>query len=385
MVEYTGQVISTTIKGEVRLVFEEDGLTMTSPLDAIHIPYARITAFISKDYAVRIAAEEEFIVARLGNLYEAFYDELYAAYNAKVRKALFIRGKPLLVTRGEYQYDEGGGIASGTAQIEVYDNCVLLLPPDDGARRIPLCFLSAMDKGGLELALKLHTGERYCFTRLGHDTASFADCVERCLHALRENAVNAVKEIDGALEPGQIRAIAKLMPEGVAVPLGHLYEIAPSFVAALEARIAQSRAADEYCAFKEIGGSMEICVGMKSGLAGEDAENILWLIAPGQRRGTAAVELATSEETAAATFLYHAFEDWDIFWQRLNQAMEAIEFKREVIRLTGDELRRREYADYAMAVSRNTALKFIRSHFAGRVIHASPESWKREISAHLKG
>lgn len=374
------------INGEVRLSLEKDGLTLTAAFDAIHIPYADISGFEQKNYTVNVFMEEgSFTVTHLGSLCDAFYNELYAAYNAKVRKALFITGKPLFVTQGEYQYEESGVTARGTAPIEVYDNCVLLLPPDCGARRIPLCFLSAVNKSDFELTLKLCTGERYSFIRLGHDTAPFADCIARCLHALRENAVMAVRELDGTLEIAQARAVAMLMPEGVAVPMSRLYEIAPSLIEALEKRIAESRAADEYRAFQEICGPMRICVGMKSNLAGEDADNILWMIAPGQRYGTAAVELATSEETAAATFLYQGFEGFETFWQKLNQAMEAIAFKREAIRLTADELKKTEYMDYAMAVSRNAALRFIRAHFAGRAIHASPESWKREILAHLKG
>jgi len=56
---------------------------------------------------------------------------------------------------------------------------------------------------------------------------------------------------------------------------------------------------------------------------------------------------------------------------------------REVIRLTDDELTRPDCADMAMAVRRNGALRFTRSHFAGRVIHSSPEHWKREMFAYL--
>lgn len=384
--EYAGEVASAAINGEVKLSIEKDGLTMTALFEVYHIPYALIAAFEMRDYTIRILTESGgFTIMRLGNACEAFHDELYAAYNAKVRKALFVQGKPLFETRGEYRYFEGNKGVQGTAQIEVHENCVLLLPPDDGGRRIPFCFLSSMNQTGFELTLKLHTGESYSFIRLGYDTTPFSDCIGRCMLTLRENAVKAVKEIDGNLSPAQISAIARLMPEGVGIPLCNLHEIAPSFVRALEAKIAQSRVANEYQILKGICDPMRICAGLKSGLAGEDNENILWLIAPGRKPGTAAVELATSEETAAATFLYQGFEEGGVFWKRLNQAMEAINFKREVIRLNDDELRKPEYADYAMAINRNNALKFIRSHFGGCVIHSSTEHWRLELSEYLNG
>jgi len=275
---YKGQVASAEVNGKFKLTVECDGVAMTAPLDAYFIPFADITDFEIKDNTIHIkTGADSFAIARLGSLTDAFFDEMYAAYNAKVRASMFVQGSSLFKTRGEYQYDE-------------------------------------------------------------NDTAA---------------------------------------------PLGCLYDIAPSFAAAVEDRIAVSRVADEYLALKEICGFMRICVGMKSGLAGEDSENILWLIAPGQKHGTAAVELVTSEETAAATFIYHGFSDWDTFRRSLNQAMEAIGFRREVIRLTDDELTRPDCADMAMAVRRNGALRFIRSHFAGRVIHSSPEHWKRELFAYL--
>ena len=381
---YKGQVASAEVNGEFKLTVECDGVAMTAPLDAYFVPFADITDFEKKDNTIHIkTGADSFAIARLGSLTDAFFDEMYAAYNAKVRASMFVQGSSLFKTRGEYQYDENDTAARGTALIEVYRDCVLILPPDAGARRVPLCFLSAMEKDGFALALRLDTGESYRFMKLGYDTAPFAQNIEKCLYDLRENALKAVRELDGSLNPSQLSAIAKRMPEGAAAPLGCLYNIAPSFAAAVEDRIAVSRVADEYLALKEIGGFMRICVGMKSGLAGEDSENILWLIAPGQKHGTAAVELVTSEETAAATFIYHGFSDWDTFRRRLNQAMEAIGFRREVIRLTDDELTRPDYADMAMAVRRNGALRFIRSHFAGRVIHSSPEHWKRELFAYL--
>lgn len=64
--------------------------------------------------------------------------------------------------------------------------------------------------------------------------------------------------------------------------------------------------------------------------------------------------------------------------------MEAINFKREVIRLSEEELHKREYEDYVMAVKRNISLQFIRKHFGGRVIHSSPEKWKQELLNYMQ-
>lgn len=381
---YTGQVYSIALQGEVRLAIEEDGLTLTAPLGAYHLPYSDMAALQAQDYRIRIQTQAgAFLFSRLGNAYEAFYESLYSSYNDKVRKALFVKEMPLFTSQGAYRYDEASIPAMGAARIEAYANCVLLLPPDMGARRIPLCFVSAMEADDFQLTLRLETGETYTFSRLGYDMHPFASCIRECLRALREKALCAVRELDGSLSTPQQAAIAALMIEGAAAPLYRLYEISPAFVSALEGRVAKSRAAKEYLTFKEMSDPFQICVGLKSGLAGEESENIPWLIVPGAKKGTAAVELALSEETAAATFLYSFPGSFENFWRRLNQAMEAIAFARQVIRISPEELQSAAYIDQNMAVRRNTALQFIRSCYRGRAIHASQARWQQDLLAHM--
>jgi hypothetical protein len=195
-------------------------------------------------------------------------------------------------------------------------------------------------------------------------------------------------------------------------------------VAALESKIAVTRAADSYKAFKELCSAEQIWVGfrknegdkdaggigalagglgdgigsMLGGLTGgenplaalsgntedETAETeaapapyLLWLIAPSPDGQYAAVEFA---EADSATFVYRTGGDFERFARQVNRALEAIAFKREVIRLSDEELRKPDNADYYMAAKRTAALQFVRANFVGRVIHASPEAWKRKLT-----
>ncbi len=114
--EYSGKISSTQINGEVTLCVEEDGLAIISPLDAYHIPYADVNLLEIKNYAVNITTEVgKYTVEWLGNDCEPFFDELYSAYNKKVRKALFVSGSPFLSTKGEYSFTENGITFKGVA------------------------------------------------------------------------------------------------------------------------------------------------------------------------------------------------------------------------------------------------------------------------------
>jgi hypothetical protein len=430
--EYTAQAASPFVSGEVKLAIGERALSFTALFGAAEIPFAGVNALLLADYAVTVRADSgDHVFSRMGNWCQPFYDALVDAYNKAVLRALFVSGDPVLTAKGSYRYEEveagGNRIATyGAAPVQVYENSVTCLPPDLGARRVPLCFVVGLDPGDYELTLRLGTGESYTFAKLGYDTASFAAAVEKQIRALRKKSLAAVKELDSALTVTQASQLAGLMPEGAAAPIGQLAGIAPSFAAALESKIAETRAAESYAVFRELGDPAQIYVGFRknelsaegadgggllsvlggalsggglgealSGLlggepvaAGEEAElpvpdpYLLWLIAPSPDGRFAVVEFA---EADSATIVYRTGGDFHAFARQLNRALEAIDFKREVIRLTDEELRKPENADYYMAAKRTAALQFVRAHFAGRVIHSNPEAWKRNLLAYFGG
>jgi hypothetical protein len=392
--EYSGIVKSERINGKAQIIVEPDGLLLVTPFDTFPIPYMDIEKFSLQDHTAHIeTVTGSCEISGLGLAGEPFLDAVCAAYNDKVRKALFVEGAPLLKTKGEFQCREGGWTETGRGTLEVYGDCVLLLPPNAGARRVPLCFVTAMDATSYALTLHLDGGDSYTFTKMGYDAAPFADMVERQLKAIRQRALERVKALDPTLTSIQAADIAKRMPEGIAAMVGDLTQIAPSFVRALEEKIGESRAAHSYAVFKTICEPERICVGMiENEPAGDAAEGqedagegmMLWMIAPGKDGRTAAVEFAVAEGEAAATFLYRYTEDFGPFVRAFNRAFEAIGFKREAVWIRDTDLAKRENGYYLMAVRRNEMLRQIRGCFAGRVIHASPESWEKALREAMK-
>jgi hypothetical protein len=374
--EYTAQAASALIAGEVKLKIGENALSATALFEAAEITFAEVNALILADYVVTVKTDGgDYAFSRMGSWCGPFYDALCEAYNAAVLRALFVQGEPLLT-------------AVGAAPVRVYEDCVVTLPPDLGARRVPLCFVTGMDRGDYALTLRLDTGESYTYSKLGYDSEPFAAAVEKQIRALREKSLAAVRELDAALTTAQASQIAKLMPEGAATPIGRLSEIAPSFAAALETKIAATRAAGSYGAFRELCGRERIYVGFKKNDLPAEPETeldtealppdpyLLWITAPSPDGQFAAVEFCESD---SATFVYRTGGDFDAFARQLNRALEAIGFKREVIRLSDEELKKPENADYYTAAKRTDALQFVRRSFVGRVIHASAESWKKKL------
>jgi len=59
--------------------------------------------------------------------------------------------------------------------------------------------------------------------------------------------------------------------------------------------------------------------------------------------------------------------------------MIEINFRREPIYLTENQLESTQYTQYRFAIAKIHSLKALREQFVGRVIHASQEQWKDDV------
>ena len=63
--------------------------------------------------------------------------------------------------------------------------------------------------------------------------------------------------------------------------------------------------------------------------------------------------------------------------------MIEINFRREPIYLTENQLESTEYTQYRFAIAKISPLKTLRDQFIGRVIHASQKQWKTDVTSLL--
>jgi len=67
------------------------------------------------------------------------------------------------------------------------------------------------------------------------------------------------------------------------------------------------------------------------------------------------------------------------FIKRINRCMLDINFRREPIYLLDKKLEEPAYFNYKFAVQKLASLRTLRNLFVGRVIHATPEQWKKDV------
>jgi hypothetical protein len=347
----------------------------------------------------------------MGSWCQPFHDALCTAYNQAVLRSLFIKTAPIITANGNYQYAEKNSTTSGTAPIHIYENSLTTLPHNLSARRVPLSFVTNMQKNDFGLTLTIDTGESYSFNKLGYTTAPFCDAVEKQIRILRANSLSAIKEFDPSLSVTQASQIARIMPLGTTASFGNLSTIAPSFAKAIESKLLDTSIAEYYSAFRDLCDPAQIHLGFRKTKVATDntkdapsslvdssnnpmkVKNMLteekkeakkapsdqyslWLVVPSPNGQFATVEFA---EEDSATFVYNTSNGFNEFVLQLNHALEAINYQREVIRLSNEELRKPEYVDYYMASKRTASLQFIRSNFKSRLIHNNVEHWKKKL------
>jgi hypothetical protein len=385
--KFQGTVYSNAYSGSAVISLSEEALILQDTGRYLAIPYSGIDAFFAENYRlIIVTGQERLQISQMGRDLDSLYLKLWEFYNARTLRALFVSGQPMFEAEGEYAYSDDGGKGQGIAKISLFDNCLCLLPPCSEARRIPLCFMNEPSFENFTISMSLDTGETYRVMRLGNRTQRLYELIRENMRIIHENAIDAVKRLDGTLGQNEASRIAWLMPDGAAAQISVLSGIAPSFVGACRDKIAGSRAADTFSYFQQICGPDELYAGIKTELAWNEQEAI-WVAAikSAGNVGTAAVELALSEESAAATYLYRFNGDKEGFFKRLNHAMEAISFHREVISMSPQDISRPENDLYAMAVKRTGSLRFLRERFYQRAIHRTQESWRRAIDDAFSG
>ena len=417
-----GIVASAFVNGETDIAVTDDGFSLASLFDSTRVHWADVTALKYEDYAVYVQTRAgAYVLSKIGLNGEPLYINMLASYGAKVRKCLFASGSPLIKAKGNVA---ANGPQTTGVPVEVYEDCILSLPPDLSARRVPLCFLNGFKDQDYVLNVSAVDGTETRYSMLGYEHGPASKAIQDSVKSLRAKLIGQITEIDPTLTDAQATQLSRLMPGGLAAQMGVIRGVAPSFAAALEAKISKSRAAETYKVFRELFGADQICVGFRandksfafgsqggdmpdstgagagaaaiskafggfmseSDSAKDDADQsepdkyMLLLVAPAPSGKACALEFAGAKDEAAATFIYRFEGTWADFRIKLGIALEAIAWRREIIRYTDEELRKPENIDYLMTNDRNEALRFVRASFAGRAIHRTMDSWKKQMT-----
>jgi len=430
-------------EGEARATLDEHYLTLTAMFgESMLFAYTDITGISDYDYKVDLflTSKEKLNLWGFGYQYEDFLFQLYKLRNELMLKYLLI-DESLLKGGFEAQYKQldsnGQTNQTGNCEVRVYDTAIVILPQKSEPIRLPYCYITNVNKQDYTLKITNEFLEKIEFTQLGQNfdplSKALSDAFNKMILRTQEN----IKELIPEATPLVINKIASSMKDGRAAKRKEIEQLSPDFWRRLEKKIDEAGITKEYEFLNSLAARNQVCVGIKRGLMGDLTGTYIWMMFPLLNSGTnrlsntIAIEAFNTQKktgedkkqqmslentaseieeepsqnpneeqkpaTTGATYFFRTMgrkeytqtkdEDLTIeienFTKNMNRAMIDVNFRREPIFLSEEQLDSTKYVQYRFAIAKIPSLRMLRSQFIGRVIHSSPEQWKSNVASLL--
>lgn len=399
----SGQQIAS---GEARARLAQENLSILPRFgEAVFISFRDIIDISEDDYKVHIylTSKEKLTLSDLGYRYEDFLRVLSKLRNELLLKDLLMHEslKQAGVEAEFIYFDETGKEAErGICQPRLYETAIVIMPEGGELIRIPYSDISEVREEDYTIAVTTEWGEKFVFSQMGRQFDLFAKTLSDSMNVLSLKVQSSLKELLPEVDPSAIRRVARLMKEGRAARRSDIEAISPELWAELEKRLEVAGIKEEYDFLKSLAQQEKMCIGLKRGLLGDLTGEYIWFLIPiystnPKEPGNAvAMESTSGEGGGKATYFfrlvsrkdYPAFhrieglhQEADDFVKKINRCMLSINFRREPIYLPDERLKEPQYSKYRPAIQKLPSLQELRRQFIGRVIHYSPEQWKRDV------
>jgi hypothetical protein len=429
-------------EGEAKAKFDDQYLTLAVMFgEPMLFSYTDIVGISDYDYKVDLflTSKEKLNLWGLGYQYEDFLFQLYKLRNELMLKYLLI-DESLLKGGFEAQYKQidtnGQTNQTGNCEIRLYDTAIVILPQKSEPIRLPYCYITNVNKQDYTLKITNTILEKIEFTQLGQDFDPFAKALSDALNKMNLRTQENIKELIPEATPLTINKIASLMKDGQAAKRKEIALQSQNFWRRLEKKIDESGITKEYDFLNSLAAKDQVCVGIKRGLMGDLTGTYTWMMFPllnpqtnrlsnaiaieafndqdntaenKKQQNSSENEVSETEEetsltideqkpaTTGATYFFRTMgrkeytqtKDEDLiieqenFIKNINRAMIDVNFRREPIFLSEEQLDSTKYVQYRFAIERMPLLRMLRSLFIGRVIHSSTEQWKSNITSLL--
>ena len=267
--------------------------------------------------------------------------------------------------------------------IGVYETAIVMDFPSGQVLRFPLVFSGRPREDDWAFTFDL-PGESWTLSHLGRESDRFRAAVESAMSVLETKALQWLNTLCPGIPPFKARGIAPKLLDGKAVAVGELRTLWPALAQAAVKELGDCGLGESWQAAVELGDAEAARVGAKTGLTGGRGE-YHWFFLPVVRNDRAFVLMeASAEGSGRATYVFAvpggpaAMEE---AMDALNYALVMVNFRREPIYMTEEQMRKPENAHYLRSVERVPALAALRANYLGKVAHTSPEAWRRGVES----
>ncbi len=389
--------------GDGKAIITQENLSMVpSSQDSFSIPYQEILKLSEEDYEIhlRLASGEKLKLSKLGHKFELFLKKLTKNWNEVVLKRLLMSES--LKYSGPtadlvYQNQNGVREIDKEAKVRLYETGLVLLVKGGTPKRIPYGDIENVTDEDYTLTVETGLGERISLSKMGRKYDSFKKELFGVMNELDEEMRETIKTLVPSLNSMELRKASRLLKDGKAAKREDLKDISPKLWEELENGLGDAK--KEYDFLKTLGQEDDVWIGLKKGLMGDLTEQYLWFLIPlygtgEDTPGNALAMEATSlgEDSGKATYFFQMFDEDDYalfedveemregvddFVREINRCMLDINFRREPIYLSEENLKEPRYSHYQFSIENLPSLRGLRNRFLGRVIHSS--NWGKNV------
>ena len=400
--------------GECEGTIDEEYLTVFPKFgDILPFHLRQIATINAENYRITLflMPKEKLVLFNLGHYFEDFLRVLTDLRNEVIIKDMLMNETIkksdvdmefiyLDETEKERQKDIG--------KIRLYETGLVIIPQKGEVFRVPYSDISNVSEENYSIKISTDFGEQLFFSKLGSEFDPFIKAFSDIYNALQTKVASSLSELYLGIDPVSLRRIASIMKEGKAAKREDIEHINPRMWNALEKKITDIGLNESYTFLKDLARQEKISIGFKQGLMGDLTGEYIWFLIPiysigekdyGNAMVMEAMETTEEESVGKATYFFRIVsrsdypnfsslekldEEADRFIKMINRCMIDINFRREPIYLPDERLEEPTYFKYKIATQRIPSLRLLRSLYIGRVIHTSPEQWKKDVMDLLK-
>ena len=411
----SGEDGSQTAGGPAQAQLDEENLSVLPQFgEALRIPLRQISLITRAGYAIELdlTSKEKLTLSKLGRGLEDLFRGASNLRNEMLLADMLMKeGVVKAGAEADFVYRDSAGEVreKGTCEPRLYETALVVITDRGDLHRIPYSDIARVRPEKLAVAVETEYGDSFAFSRMGKELDPWKRDLAGAMNALTVKVQSTLQELLPASDPSAIRRLSRLMKEGRAARRLDIEAVSPGLWPRLEKKLEAVGLAGQYAFLKSLADEKRMCIGIKRGLMGELTGEYVWFLAPiygtnpKQPGNALAMEAAASGEgeggaSGKATYLFRAAAPADyarlktpgeleaVVDQaiiRINRCLLAINFRREPVYLTDEQMWEPRYARYQFAVQRIPELRELRSLFIGRVVHSSREQWQQGIRALL--
>jgi hypothetical protein len=374
------------------------------------VPYRDVIQTSKNNYKfeIEIVSKEKLTLFNLGYKFEDFSRNFNNLNNEVTLKDLLMN-EPLLKSgvEADFRYVDENRIEKnhGQCELRIYETGMVIITEDGNITRIPYGDLSNIRVEDYRLVVSTEYGEIYSFSKMGQELDKCNKIMNEALNKLATKTQMSLKELLPAYDSSTIRKIARLMKEGRAARRMDIEAVSQGSWSELEKKLEEFGIKEEYEYLKSISQAERMCIGVKKGLMGDLTSGYIWFLAPifsdqpSQPGNAIAMEATSADGSGRATYFFKIVEpeqyakynnseelkaEVDKALKRISRHLLSVNFRREPIYLTDQQLSSPDYISYQRAVAKIPSLQELRRLFIGRVIHHSPEQWRAAVAQLLE-